>query len=67
LTNNLAGQIRKESHFSENLDGKYFHEEQKYLKKILDSKKNLPSSSLFLNKTDVVFAKEKLSSIEIEL
>jgi superfamily II DNA/RNA helicase len=38
---NLAGQIRKESHFSENLDGKYFHEEQKYLKKILDSKKNL--------------------------
>ncbi len=39
--NNLAGEIRKESHFSENLDGKYFHEEQKYLKKILDDGKNL--------------------------
>lgn len=39
--NNLAGEIRKESHFSENLEGKYFHEEQKYLKEILDSGKNL--------------------------
>ena len=27
--NNLAGEIRKEYHFSENLGGKYFHEEQK--------------------------------------
>jgi len=39
--NNLAGEIRKESHFSGNLDGKYFHEEQKYLKEILESSKNL--------------------------
>jgi len=41
IFNNLAGQIRKESHFSKNLDGKYFHEEQKYLKEILDTGKNL--------------------------
>lgn len=39
--NNLAGEIRKEYHFSDNLDNKYFHEEQKYLKEILDRKKNL--------------------------
>ena len=39
--NNLAGEIRKEYHFSDNLDDKYFHEEQKYLKEILDRKKNL--------------------------
>ena len=39
--NNLAGEIRKESHFSENLEEKYFHEEQKHLKEILDDGKNL--------------------------
>ena len=39
--NNLAGEIRKEYHFSDNLDDKYFHEEQKILNDILDGKKNL--------------------------
>lgn len=39
--NNLAGEIRKESHISDNLGDKYFHEEQKHLKNILDSWKNL--------------------------
>lgn len=39
--NNLAGEIRKEYHSSKNLEGKYFHEEQKYLKHVLDSRKNL--------------------------
>ncbi len=38
---NLAGEIRKESHFSENLGEKYFHEEQKILKEILESGRNL--------------------------
>jgi len=39
--NNLAGEIRKGCHLSENLRDKYFHEEQKHLKNILDSGKNL--------------------------
>lgn len=39
--NNLSGEIRKEYHFSDNLGDKYFHEEQKILKEILDRKKNL--------------------------
>ena len=39
--NNLAGEIRKGCHLSENLVDKYFHEEQKHLKNILDSGKNL--------------------------
>ncbi len=39
--NNLAGEIRKGYHLSENLGDKYFHEEQKHLKNILDSGKNL--------------------------
>lgn len=39
--NNFAGEIRKGCHFSESLGDKYFHEEQKYLKDILDSGKNL--------------------------
>ncbi|QQS59645.1 DEAD/DEAH box helicase [Candidatus Peregrinibacteria bacterium] len=39
--NNLAGEIRKGCHLSENLGDKYFHEQQKYLKSILDSGKNL--------------------------
>lgn len=39
--NNLAGEIRKGCHLSENLKDKYFHEEQKHLKNILDSGKNL--------------------------
>ena len=38
---NLAWEIRKESHFSKNLWDKYFHEEQRYLKDILDDGKNL--------------------------
>lgn len=37
----LAGEVRKEYHLSENLDEKYFHEEQKYLKNILEDGKNL--------------------------
>jgi reverse gyrase len=39
--NNLAGEIRKGCHLSENLRDKYFHEEQKHLKNVLDSGKNL--------------------------
>ena len=39
--NNLAGEIRKGCHLSENLGDKYFHEEQKHLKNILDAGKNL--------------------------
>ena len=39
--NNLAGEVRKGYHLSENLGDKYFHEEQKHLKNILDSGKNL--------------------------
>ena len=39
--NNLAGEIRKGCHLSENLGDKYLHEEQKYLKSILDSGRNL--------------------------
>lgn len=39
--NNLAGELRKVYHLSENLGDKYFHEEQKYLKEVLDSGKNL--------------------------
>ncbi|OYT64395.1 helicase, partial [Methanosarcinales archaeon ex4484_138] len=38
---NTAGEIRKELHKSDNLEDKYFHEEQKYLKEILDRSKNL--------------------------
>jgi hypothetical protein len=39
--NNLAGEFRKAFHLSENLQDKYFHQEQKHLKNILDSGKNL--------------------------
>jgi hypothetical protein len=44
--NNLAGEIRKGCHLSDNIISKenekyFFHEEQKYLKNILDSGKNL--------------------------
>lgn len=39
--NNLAGEFRKAYHLSENLSDKYFHQEQKHLKNILDSGKNL--------------------------
>lgn len=44
--NNLAGEIRKECHLSHNIISKedaryFFHEEQKHLKNILDSGKNL--------------------------
>ncbi|OQX20970.1 MAG: helicase [Candidatus Altiarchaeales archaeon A3] len=38
---NTAGEIRKEFHKSDNLENKYFHEEQKILNDILNSKKNL--------------------------
>ena len=36
---NLAGEIRKEYHFSENLGGKYFHEEQKKSERIVGWRK----------------------------
>ena len=39
--NNLAGEIRKEYHFAENLEEKYFHEEQKYIREKLNDGKNL--------------------------
>ncbi|MCK4731104.1 MAG: DEAD/DEAH box helicase, partial [Methanophagales archaeon] len=38
---NTAGEIRKEFHESCNLEGKYFHEEQKIHNDILNSEKNL--------------------------
>lgn len=38
---NTAGEIRKEFHKSSNLKNKYFHEEQKIIYDILNSKKNL--------------------------
>lgn len=38
---NTAGEIRKGFHKSENLENKYFHEEQKILNDILNSEKNL--------------------------
>ena len=69
--NNLAGEIRKESHFSENLNGKYFHEEQKYLKYILDGGKNLivsaPTSfgkSLLIE--EIVASKKKKNIVVIQ-
>ena len=41
IFNNTAGEIRKEFHKSSNLKNKYFHEEQKIIYDILNSKKNL--------------------------
>jgi hypothetical protein len=39
--NNLSAQIRKELHISENLDNKYFHDDQFELLKLLNSDKNI--------------------------
>ncbi len=38
---NTAGEIRKEFHKSDNLESRYFHEEQKILHDVLNSGKNL--------------------------
>ncbi len=43
--NNLAGEIRKNYHKSNLIDGIYFHEEQLILKKIIDNGKNLVVSA----------------------
>jgi len=39
--NNLSAQIRKELHISENLDNKYFHDDQFELLRLLNSDKNI--------------------------
>lgn len=36
-----ANEIRKHSHESDNLDGKFFHEEQNFVLKLLDTKQNI--------------------------
>lgn len=41
IFSNLSAQIRKELHISENLDNKYFHDDQFELLKLLNSDKNI--------------------------
>jgi hypothetical protein len=45
ILNSFSGQLRKELHKSEKLEGKYFHEEQRLLIEILNSNKNLVVSA----------------------
>lgn len=45
ISNNLTGEIRFSLHRSENIENKYFHEEQLSALKILDSDKNLVLSA----------------------
>ncbi len=66
---NFSGQLRKEFHKAEKLNGKYFHQEQKYLVEILNSDKNLvvsaPTSfgkSLLI---EVLIASEKYKNIVV--